>query len=161
MAFGLKQCAGCGSENMDADLRCGVCGGNLPIVSDAVGVSGAWKPVATPPRRQVQWAGVVGLSVGSGLIVGGYYFMFVLTSVPDLQDFGMSVGSIMLMIGIITIASVLTLFKGLPYARNVGWHKGGDPDMWAESVTGSRSSSYEAYLADRNAEAREKTRNND
>ena len=97
--------------------------------------------------RQVHPEGLVGLVTGLSLIVSGWYMLGPINS---------QLGFVLLLFGIVLTASILNLFKGLPYASNMGGHRGGDPDIVATSTRGSVPSNYGMYQVDREIEARDK-----
>lgn len=72
-----------------------------------------------------------------------------------------SLGFFMLFIGVATVGSVIGVFKGLPYQPNLGWHRGGDPDLVSTATRGAMPVNMQMLEADRELEFREKEEESD
>lgn len=149
----MKQCLVCGTENFDQDIRCGVCQESLTVVDPRTISRPANTRFSNQTRRRFHVKGLAGLLVSVGLIVIGILLI---------PDSGMGpLGFFFLFIGILAVGSIISVFKGLPYQPNSGWHTAGDPDVVATSTRGSPPSGYSMFQVDRELENKKREEESD
>jgi hypothetical protein len=149
----LRKCVQCGALNNDSDASCGVCGGGLRSHSEEALQSDQTRSQArVGTRPQVHPRGLIGLIVGLFLLVFG---LMLLGSSAALLGF------FLLFIGVVSIGTVIGMFKGLPYQPNSGWHATGDPDLAATATRGAKPSHVQMSEVDRELESKERKEESD
>ena len=141
----LRTCVQCGTQNLESDRNCGVCGRNLTALQPTL------QPTVATNRR-VHARGLIGLIVGIVLLGSGVLLLG--TEAAPL-------GLFLLFIGVASVGAVIGMFKGLPYQPDPGWHRGGDPDLVATATRGARPANMRMLEADRERESREKEEESD
>lgn len=95
---------------------------------------------------------MIGLIAGIAITVFGFFTIFTAVAI---------LGFFLLFLGVTAVGSTLSLFRGLPYAPNSGWHTGGDSDVVATATSGKAPSSVTMYRVDKQLEESKKRNESD
>jgi hypothetical protein len=124
----LKKCPGCGSIDSDEDYKCGVCGTTLLDVQSTdesleqaeletnLKEKADDQRLGREQRRRLHRGAITGFLTGLTLtLLGGWLFVPAIVGGATAHPVAFFVGLLMLILGILSVESVLGLYEGAPY----------------------------------------------